>query len=92
MSNVDNAATNIYGLIVSAVGVFGVIPLLWVCIRSQLPTTKLRELDETLTDTESLLRSVVEEGLLDLAHDVPHFQAHIDQYVPELNTVTFFVS
>ncbi|RPD57197.1 hypothetical protein L226DRAFT_536640 [Lentinus tigrinus ALCF2SS1-7] len=80
MSNVDNPATNIYGLAVSAIGVFGVVPLIWACVRSQLPTTKLRELDETLTDTESLLRSVVEEGLLDPTQHVPHFQVAIQTF------------
>lgn len=85
MSNVDNVATNIYGLIASTVGLIAAVPLIWVCIRSQLPMTKLRELDEALTDTESLLRSVVEEGLLDLTHDVPHFQGFIDQYAPRFS-------
>ncbi|KAI0691781.1 hypothetical protein C8T65DRAFT_670344 [Cerioporus squamosus] len=80
MSDVDNAATSLYGIIASAIGIVAVVPLIWSCIRNQLPTAKLRELDETLTETESLLRSVVEEGLLDPARDVPHFQAHIQQF------------
>ncbi|OBZ69511.1 hypothetical protein A0H81_10165 [Grifola frondosa] len=45
-------------------GIVGLCPMVLSFLEGQLPSARLRELDETLSDTSSLFRSVTEEGLL----------------------------
>lgn len=72
---------DVWSLISGAIGVFGVLPFIWTYVRSQHPETKLAELDSTLNDTEALLRSVVEEGLLHPVMHVPHFESRLKKCV-----------
>ncbi len=66
-----------WSVISGAIGVLTVLPFIWAYVRNQHPETKLAELDSTLNDTESLLRSVVEEGLLHPIMHVPHFESRL---------------
>ncbi|KAI0919182.1 hypothetical protein AcW1_003365 [Taiwanofungus camphoratus] len=54
---------DVWGTVAGILGTLGLIPILSSIINDQLPSTKLRILDETFFDTECLLRSVSEEGL-----------------------------
>lgn len=77
----SNAGVDGFGVFAGVVGVIMAIPFVWSIVKSQLPPAKYRKLEETLSDTESLLRSVVEEGLLSSSNGVPHFRRHLDQCV-----------
>ncbi|KAI0077835.1 hypothetical protein K474DRAFT_1707016 [Panus rudis PR-1116 ss-1] len=55
---------DILGIILGLVGAIGLFPIVQSFIRCRLPTQKFKELDDTLTETYSLLHSVEEEGLL----------------------------
>ena len=79
MSN--NVGADTWNLISGTVGVLTVLPFIWAFVRYQHPETKMAELDSALKDTEALLRSVSEEGLLDPQRHVPHFTSHLTQYV-----------
>lgn len=54
---------DIFGVVTGALGLFGLVPLLYVMLYSQLPSRKLKQLDEALEETASLWRSAIEEGL-----------------------------
>ncbi|CCM06522.1 uncharacterized protein FIBRA_08794 [Fibroporia radiculosa] len=56
----SDATFNILGVVF---GVCGLLPALFTFISSQLPSNKLRKLDFALEETETLLKSTVEEGL-----------------------------
>ncbi|PIL24579.1 hypothetical protein GSI_12463 [Ganoderma sinense ZZ0214-1] len=84
-----------WSVISGAVGVLTVLPFIWAYARSQHPETKLAELDSTLNDTEALLRSVVEEGLLDPDLHVPHFESRLQHFraiADKLRDDTFIAS
>lgn len=70
----SNIGVNIWNLVTSSIGVLGFVSGVWQLVGSQHPETKLAELETTLKDTEALLRSVVEEGLLHPDRHVPHFE------------------
>lgn len=59
----SDASYNIWGAVSGALGIIGLIPVTIALVHSQLPLTKLRILDKTLEETETLLTSVTEEGL-----------------------------
>ncbi|RPD57199.1 hypothetical protein L226DRAFT_561497 [Lentinus tigrinus ALCF2SS1-7] len=77
MSGNGSDGSNTFGIFSGAFGIVVAIPLIWTIIHSQLPLAKLRQLEETLTETESLFRSVIEEGLLDPTENVPHFRRQL---------------
>ena len=77
----SNPGVDGFGVFAGVVGVIMAIPFVWSIVRSQLPSARYRKLEETLSDTETLLRSVVEEGLLSSSDDVPHFRRHLTQCV-----------
>ncbi|CCM01523.1 uncharacterized protein FIBRA_03579 [Fibroporia radiculosa] len=54
---------NIFGAVTGALGTMGLVQILWVVIKSQLPSSKLKVFDQTFEETESLLRLVSEEGI-----------------------------
>ncbi|OBZ71719.1 hypothetical protein A0H81_08846 [Grifola frondosa] len=54
---------DIFGAVTGAMGLVGMIPLFYTLIVSQLPSHKLKVLDETLLETDNLWHSVVEEAL-----------------------------
>ncbi|EPS97519.1 hypothetical protein FOMPIDRAFT_96835 [Fomitopsis schrenkii] len=58
----SDAAENIFGVVASALGVIGIIPLVWVVIKCQLPVAKVKALEDILSDTKDFLLFVVEEG------------------------------
>ncbi|KAI1791895.1 hypothetical protein LXA43DRAFT_888437 [Ganoderma leucocontextum] len=78
MSN--NVGVDTWNLISGTIGVLTVLPFIWAFVRYQHPETKMAELDSTLKDTEALLRSVSEEGLLDPQRHLPHFTSHLTRY------------
>ena len=75
MANLSGLDT--WSVISGAIGVLTVIPLICAYIWSQHPETKFAQLDSTLKETENLLRSVVEEGLLDPERHVAHFELQL---------------
>ncbi|KAI0736290.1 hypothetical protein C8Q72DRAFT_247512 [Fomitopsis betulina] len=60
----SSAALNIFGVIASALGIIGTIPLLCMFIMRQLPIAKSKALEDALSETGDLLIFVVEEGLM----------------------------
>ncbi|RPD57214.1 hypothetical protein L226DRAFT_572571 [Lentinus tigrinus ALCF2SS1-7] len=80
MSGSESDGSNTFNLISAAIGMLVAIPVVWAIIQSQLPPAKLRRLEETLTETESLLGSVIEEGLLDPMVSVPHFRSQLSTF------------
>lgn len=80
MSNASSVGYNTLSIISSILGVFTAIPLIISFVQSQHPETRMRELDSMLKETETLLRSVVEEGLLDPQCDAPHFEYQLTLY------------
>ena len=66
--------------VVSAV--FGVVPLVLALLYRQLPSTKFRGLDDVLQETESLLFSSLEDGLIPDSKSGLPFTQHVEQYVP----------
>ena len=77
----SNSGIDIWGVISGAVGVLTVLPLFCAYLWSQHPETKFAQLDSTLKDTENLLRSVVEEGLLDPERHAAHFELYLKKCV-----------
>lgn len=60
----SDAGYNIFGVVTGVIGIIGLaLSGLYTLVNNQLPSTKIRLMDEKSEDTESLLRSVVEEGL-----------------------------
>ena len=70
-----------WSLISGTIGVLTALPFIWAIVYNQHPETKLAHLDSTLKDTEVLLRSVVEEGLLHREQHAPHFESNLAMYV-----------
>ena len=60
-----------------ALGLIGLIPLLVVIIRYQLPQYKLNQLDATLVETTALLESAVQDGFVPSADFVTIMQARL---------------
>ena len=69
----------------AVVGVTGLLALIGQClywiIKRRLPATKLRVLEDTLSDTQSLLTTCLEEGRLGGDNAADHFQDHLNEYV-----------
>ena len=74
MSSGDSGASS-FGVFSGALGVATFLPLIWTVIKSQLPSTKFKTLEQTLLDTETLLRSIVEEGLE--LNEMPHYESNL---------------
>ena len=84
MSDASSVGYNTLSIISSILGVLAAIPLISSFVQSQHPETRMRELDSMLKDTEALLRSVVEEGLLDPKRHAPHFEYQLTSYALSL--------
>ncbi|GBE86771.1 hypothetical protein SCP_1000130 [Sparassis crispa] len=57
------SAFDILGLIFGVLGFLSSIPVFYAIVSSQLPSQKLKELDEVLVETEHIWRNTVREGL-----------------------------
>lgn len=55
---------DIFGAIVGALGLLGLLPLLCAIIHSQLPSQRLKVLQETYRQTQELFSDVCSKGLL----------------------------
>ncbi|PIL24576.1 hypothetical protein GSI_12460 [Ganoderma sinense ZZ0214-1] len=91
----SNVGIDTWNLISGTIGVLTVLPFIWAFVRYQHPESKMAELESALKDTEALLRSVSEEGLLDPQDHIPHFTSHLTQYRMETEAFreeTFIVS
>lgn len=62
MSSSDSSISA-FGVFTGALGVLTIVPLVWTVVQSQLPPAKFKKLEQTLVDTETLLRCINEEGL-----------------------------
>ena len=56
---------DIWGVVASVLGLLSLFQLIAAVVNSRLPRQRLRTFDDTLEETEGLLRSVEEEGLFD---------------------------
>lgn len=90
MSSISGLDT--WSVISGAIGVLTVIPLLCAFIWNQHPENKFAQLDSTLKETESLLRSVVEEGLLDPERHVVHFEQYLKKCVVIFSPISIHFS
>ncbi|KAL1945397.1 hypothetical protein VTO73DRAFT_2248 [Trametes versicolor] len=61
----SNQAYNIWGVVASVLSTLGLLSMVWDLFKSQMPTQKLRKLEDDLRTTYQLLNDNVEEGLLD---------------------------
>ncbi|KAI0330386.1 hypothetical protein GY45DRAFT_1323704 [Cubamyces sp. BRFM 1775] len=57
-------AFNIWDLFIGIVSLLTSVPIVYHCVTRQLPSRKLRALFDTLSETETLYTSCIEEGLL----------------------------
>ncbi|OBZ71350.1 hypothetical protein A0H81_08840 [Grifola frondosa] len=69
---------DIFGAVTGAMGLIGIIPLFYSLIISQLPSRKLKVLDETLLETDNLWHSVIEEALFVESHFVQEVTGKLD--------------
>ncbi|KAI0714244.1 hypothetical protein C8Q72DRAFT_197718 [Fomitopsis betulina] len=60
----SSTALNDFNLVASVLGIIGVIPLLCVLIKYQLPIAKSKALEDALSETADYLVFVVEEGIM----------------------------
>ncbi|KAI0351978.1 hypothetical protein OH77DRAFT_828288 [Trametes cingulata] len=71
------------------VGVFGLLALtlqyLYLLIKARLPSSKLRVLDETLEQTQSLLDTCVEEGRLRRGNLAEDYQRRLNELKTDAN-------
>ncbi|KAH9888347.1 hypothetical protein C8Q73DRAFT_709878 [Cubamyces lactineus] len=78
------------------VGVTGLLALIGQCsywiIKRRLPATKLRVLEDTLSDTQSLLTTCVEEGRLGGGNAAQHFRARLDDIKEKVSDVRLELS
>lgn len=75
--SLNGVGANIWNIASGAIGALAFVSCLWTLVQNQHPEIKLAELESTLKDTEALLRSITEEGLLHPVRDVPHFEFHL---------------
>ena len=75
MSSISGLDT--WSVISGAIGVLTILPLICAYVWTQHPEAKFAQLESTLKETEDLLRSVVEEGLLDPERHAAHFELHL---------------
>ncbi|EJF56260.1 hypothetical protein DICSQDRAFT_141370 [Dichomitus squalens LYAD-421 SS1] len=80
MSSTSSAGWNTLNILSGAISFLTIVSLIWAFVRDQHPETRMKELESTLKDTEALLRSLVEEGLLDHQRHVHHFESHLILY------------
>lgn len=77
----SDAAYNIFGAVAGALGLIGLLPLVCLVVKCQLPIAKAKALEDILSDTKDFLLFVVEEGHMTddkFAYDVG---VELDQYV-----------
>ncbi|KAI0657801.1 hypothetical protein C8Q70DRAFT_934773 [Cubamyces menziesii] len=78
------------------VGVTGLLALIGQClywiIKRRLPATKLRVLEDTLSDTQSLLTTCLEEGRLGGDNAADHFQDHLNDIKKKVSDVKLELS
>ncbi|KAI0944015.1 hypothetical protein AcV7_001950 [Taiwanofungus camphoratus] len=92
------AGYDIWGIVAGVLGTLSLIPMLASIVNDQLPSTKLMVLEETLLDTESLLRSVSEEGLFsnsnfisETGHRLLFFHSTAEEYRTATYCATTFM-
>ena len=56
---------NILGAVTGALGTFTVVSFIWGLIKSQLPSERLNALDTLANETDKLLASSVQDGLVE---------------------------
>lgn len=78
---------DIWGVIAGVLGIVSLFPLLYGVLKSQLPSSKLKILDETLSETSSLFREVCEEGLLKNRDYINQTEYSLTLYVATLVSV-----
>ena len=69
--SISDSVYNIFGLVAGIIGILGAIPL--CLIYTHLPRRKFRELDCLLEDTQNLLDTAVESGLIHEDRDIRLF-------------------
>ncbi len=74
-------AYDIWSTVAGVVGLLTSIPVIYAIVCSQLPSTKLRKLEAALRDTDALLQSVIEEGLLTESSQADYFKQYLSTYV-----------
>ena len=67
--------------VASVVGLIISVPIVYSWILDMMPTAKMRALDAVLSETETLLRSALEEGTIDYAYYDDQLRERIWSYV-----------
>nr|VWP01575.1 Uncharacterized protein [Ganoderma boninense] len=91
----SDAGINTWNLISGTIGVVTVLPFIWALVWYQHPESKMAQLESAMKDTDALLRSLLEQGLLDPQRHVPHFTSHLTRYRTKMEAYreeTFIVS
>ncbi|CCM03475.1 uncharacterized protein FIBRA_05608 [Fibroporia radiculosa] len=91
----SGAAYNIWGAVTGAAGLAATLPMVFTAIHNQLPSAKMKVLDEILSETRSLLTSVAEEGLFSdvtfvasIEHRLSNLQCRAERYREETYCAT----
>ena len=71
-------AFDILGLVFGALGLLGIIQLIWAVAHHQLPSTKFMKLKKILEDTEATVLGSIEQGLVPNPQEV---RTQLDEYV-----------
>ncbi|OBZ75943.1 hypothetical protein A0H81_04133 [Grifola frondosa] len=78
------AGYDIWGVVAGVLGVLGLLPLLSALIHNQLPSSRFKMLHDTMSETESLFRTVMEEGLLKNPSYVQQTEGRLNQMRSEV--------
>ncbi|THH21615.1 hypothetical protein EUX98_g8326 [Antrodiella citrinella] len=65
------------GFVTSILGIFGLVPLVWVIVMYQLPQYKLKQLDAAIEETTTMLETAVQNGFVPGPKFVSLVEAHL---------------
>ncbi|PSS05540.1 hypothetical protein PHLCEN_2v3742 [Hermanssonia centrifuga] len=75
------SAYDVAGTIFGVLGTVGIFQMLYNFVNSNLPSERLKELIDTLNDTNALFDSVIEEGILFEKSFVTRTEKRLDRLV-----------
>ena len=72
-----SAGFDTWGFVASIIGVIFLVPIVCGWVADMMPSAKMRNLDAVLFETESFLRTALEEGTIDYAYYDRNFSDRI---------------
>lgn len=80
----------IWGFSASILGTLFLVPLIYAWSKGPLPSTKIRQMEVILSETEALLRSALQEGTIAYDHYDREFKSWLWQYVFPFTAANLF--